>query len=245
MADKVLHYIHYSGNTFMPLRDTQEDVDWIVGREPDLVVITESAERETVQAIRDVVDHRMMVLNPDDGDITFLLSKRHRLIERGGPLVIPRKPGLARNGGHGPRHNSWVRFAAYDERITHFGVHFVTRHAGGQDREDEQLRQALVLGHMMSEEASGYDLATGSGDLNSTLPNNDDMQAVFDRFGMTTTAQEEHDFDATHGHARIDYVWTMDKDRRLHVRTMRVVKLRRINSDHNPVEVWLGIKERR
>jgi hypothetical protein len=242
-----LHLIHASGNTFMPLHMFRDDVDMIVRRGPHLAILTECGQPETMAAVRQAVSHRMRVFNPDGGDIAFLLSFSCHPLATGGPLVIPKQSGPAQEGGHGPRHNSYIQFELGDEVITHTGVHFVTAHENHKDntgdRRDEQVKQAVTVGQQMQRFGKGSKVSTGSGDINGVLPARRDLQAVYDQYGLTTTAEEVGNDDPTHGNRQIDYIWTYDKDRRVTVDHMQV--LRGFHSDHRPVEAWLRIAVKR
>lgn len=239
------HAIHYSGNTFMPVEQYAKDVRWLLARGPHLIALTEAGEPETMAAIRNAVNGRMQVINPDIGDIAFLLSHQCTLRGSGGPLALPAQSGPAALGGHGPRRNSFVQFDLGDEIITHTSVHFVTAHehhaSGGQSRVEQQLKQAELMGIQMEHFGKGSGIATGSGDLNTVLPVGP-VQDVFDKYHLTTTAVETKTFDPTHGDRRIDYVWTRDLDLRVRVSSMKILKSRIVNSDHDPVEAHMDIR---
>jgi hypothetical protein len=245
MPSKPFRIIHASGNTFMPLVQTLADIERMMGHSPDLVALTETGQNSVVRAIRHLVGKHMQVENPDRGDITFLVKPEHHVLDLGGPLAIPGQSGSAALGGHGPRHNSFVTLDLGDgDVLTHTAVHLVTQHAhhahGGPDRSAEQIKQANLVGQQMMEKGAGHRLATGSGDLNTALPGDADMQRVFDHYSLVTTAQETGDEDPTHGVRRIDYVWTFDQDRRLSVAEMKV--LPGFHSDHHPVLADLNIR---
>lgn len=244
MNSGTFHVIHASSNTFMPMGKAAADTADMLARHPDLLVLTEIGDAATFSAIANESGAGYHALNPDAGDIAFLVSKEARILGSGGPLAIPAQGGPARLGGHGPRHNSFVTFRLRNEFISHTGVHFVTAHPDHEhntgDRRDEQIKQANLMGQQVQKFGHGRNLSTGSGDLNAELPHLADMQAVFDKWRLTTTAEEEQDFDPTHGSARLDYVWSYDRDTRLSVRKMDV--LHGENSDHRPVEVFFDIK---
>jgi hypothetical protein len=247
--DMTYHLIHMSGDTFMPLAATQDDVERAWRRGPDLLVLTETGENSTVQGIKDVIGKTGTVVNPDRGDICFVIRKGITVTDAGGPLAIPGVPGPAAQGGHGPRHNSYVTQNFFGEHISHTAVHLVTAHShhahGGPSRTDEQLKQAQLMAKQVQALGRGHALSTGSGDLNTVLPADKAMQAIFDNHELTTTAEEAENTMPTHGSRRIDYVWTYDGDRRLYVQNMRVLSGRQWLSDHDAVEVFFGIKPKR
>jgi hypothetical protein len=231
--------------------DVERLVDTLAhGEQRDLITLTETGEADTVDMIRRVCRGGYTVVNPDRGDITFLVHPMHEVLMSGGRLVIPTVHAPARDGGHGPRFVSHVtialKHAGVTEELTHNGVHFVTRYADHDgrkgDRHDQQLRQARVMGVLMREQGRGTRLSTGSGDLNSVLPQDAGMQRVFDEAGLTTTAHELGVETPTHGSRRIDYVWTRDADRRVVVKGMRVRRGAAWNSDHDPIDVWATIR---
>lgn len=246
-----LHMIHASGDTFMSLAKEKSDIGNLLKRRALAYTITECGEAVTIQALREEVhkhDAPYHVINPDEGDIAFIVHHDVKILSQGGPLAIPAQHGPASQGGHGPRCNSFFEGEYKGETFTKFGVHFVTAHTlhdgpnKGVWRTDEQVKQADLLGQQMNAAAKGSHLAIGSGDLNAVLPNNRDVQAVFDRYGMTTTAQETGVMTGTHGNTRIDYMWTMDRDKRLSVTKMKVLKSKIYNSDHDPVEVFMEVR---
>lgn len=246
MTNRHLHYIHLSGDTFLPISQYVEDVKRALLRKPDLLVLTEAGESATVKAVK-AAAHGYQTLNPDGGDIAFLLPESTPVFDQGGELVIPAQSGSAALGGHGPRFNSFVTFGHGGETVTHTGLHLVTRHAhhasGGPDRHAQQLAQAKAMAESMTKFGRGRHLATGSGDLNSELPGDRQMQAIFDHFGLTTTAAETHIHTPTHAGRHIDWMWTLDRDHRLSVDTMRVLRTAPFNSDHDPLEARLTIQE--
>jgi hypothetical protein len=244
--------VHASGNTFMKVGKTKQDVRRLLGLgiNPLWVTLTETLDEETILAIKQLINKHELpyrLINPDNGDISFLIQNNARPIDWGGELSVPAQPGPAREGGHGPRFNSWCEIHAYGETIFINGVHLVTYfersdHAHSDTRPEQQLKQVRDLGAQMRKQAKGRNLAVGSGDLNGILPNRKDMQAVFDEFKMITTAEETGVMTGTHGSSRIDYVWTMEEqDRRLSVADMKVLKSPVYNSDHDPIVVDLLI----
>lgn len=243
---------HASLDTFAPDDDNHDDVEGLVdnlvhGEYRDLITFTETGEAATVAMIRRVAGKRYAVVNPDRGDVTFLVEQTHEVLTEGGRLVIPTVHKPAKDGGHGPRYVSHVTINLHGrEELTHNGVHFVTRSSDhvrdSLDRHGQQLRQARVVGVMMREQGRGRRLSTGSGDLNSSLPQDGDMQRIFDEAGLTTTAHETGVETPTHGDRRIDYVWTRDADHRLVVKGMQVRRGAAWHSDHDPVDVWATIR---
>lgn len=237
--------VHASGDTFMSLAKTGKDELNLMRLDPEplWICITEAGEEETIRVISKTIrDHNTPynIINPDRGDIAFLVHHDARLLGSGGPVAIPRQPGPAREGGHGVRCTSFIHLGYKGEDIFPNGVHFVTYHEGNTTRADEQVEHAKKLGQQMRHQAEGDHVAIGSGDLNGSLPQRHDLQKVFDVFNMTTTAEETKVKTGTHGRARIDYVWTMDKDKRVTVDHMKVRKTG-FNSDHDPIVVDLSI----
>lgn len=241
MPNLQVHFTHASLNTFMSTAKNAEDVDRLASGNRDWVTLTETAQAETVAMIRKVVGDRYKVVNPDAGDITFLVRPEHQVLGAGGEVVIPAVNKPAKDGGHGPRFNSHVRIKVGAEDITHTGMHMVTAKAGDGTRFPQQVKQADVMGSRMTQYGKGGRLATGSGDLNAVLPDRNDIQAVFDKYGLTTSARETHVQDPTEGGRRIDYVWTRDADGRLTVTNMKVRHGEQWNSDHDPIDVWAEI----
>lgn len=244
-------FTHASLDTFLSDEANRSDVELLVdglvhGSPRDWITLTETGELETVQMIRRVAGRRYQVVNPDRGDITFLVDRRLDVIDYGGPLAIPAVGHAAGAGAHGPRHNSWVQMHVRGERITHTGIHLVTLDAdhnpGGKTRADQQRHQLELMADQLDVFGRGSGLATGSGDLNGVLPLRDDLQAIFDRHGLTTTAHETGVHTPTHGRRRIDYVWTRDDDRRLVVDGMKVRRGAQWSSDHDPIDVWAHAK---
>jgi hypothetical protein len=239
---KHFRFVHASGDTFMPLSEERSDIHHLLSLDPLWMTLTEGGERATVKAIQAVVRREKApyyVINPDAGDIIFLVNKEARIAGYGGPLSIPAKSGPAKEGGHGPRHNSWAELHWGNEVIFANGVHFVTFHtnhaSNSGDRSVQQVKQANDVGKQMERQAQGTHIAVGSGDLNGSLPQRKDLQRIFNAHHMTTTAHETGVMTGTHGQNRIDYAWTMDRDRRLHVVHMRVLKSSIIKSDHDPI----------
>lgn len=239
-------FLHSSGDTFITLAHTRSDVGHLLELRPHplWITLTEIGETSTLHALQSEINQRnapYRVINPDSGDIAFLVNKEARVLSSGGPLSIPKNSAPIKQGGHGPRHNSWAELHWNDEVIFVNGVHFVTFHTNhatdSGDRSALQVRQADDLGSQMANQASGSGLALGSGDLNGALPQRGDLQHVFDKHGMTTTAHETGVMTGTHGSARIDYCWTMDKDGRLSVSDMKVLKSGIFRTDHDPIVV--------
>jgi hypothetical protein len=229
-----LMYVHASLDTFQKPKLAAEDVDQLLSLKGFFYTLTETGDSDHVRAIKAVVaDHRgYEFINPDAGDISFIIDKSANVRGSGGPLAIPARKGPARDGGHGPRHNSYIHFGYNGEHFSHVGCHFVTawtEHSAdgkghGRMRTDEQVRQAHLMGQMMTNFGRGTDLATGSGDLNVVLPRNDAVQSVFDHYHLTTTAEETGVMKGTHGDSRIDYMWTFDRDHIISVTKMKVLK---------------------
>jgi hypothetical protein len=240
-----IHAMHASLDTFMPNSENESDVRNIAALEPDWATFTETGEKAMVQLVRDVAGEKYHVVNPDAGDITFIVRRDHKILDHGGPLAIPGKPGPAKLGGHGPRHNSFVQMEIGDDVVTHTGIHFVTKtlHVGGPvpERVRQQLKQGRLVGEQMTSFGKGRHLATGSGDLNSILPRDTALQDIFDEYGLTTTSEETGVMTGTHGDARLDYFWTFDADGRISVASMKVLKGHRFFSDHDPLDVWLDV----
>lgn len=238
-ADVKFDLIHASGDTFMAIHKTQKDARNLMGLGALIITITEAGEQDTIQALRETVathnskagkdGHTYTLINPDKGDIAFLVRGDALILDKGGPLAIPGTHGVApKNGGHGPRHNSWVRVHWQDEVITHTGVHLVTlKPDPDHDREERQamqIHQLHMVADQMSNMAAGRMLATGSGDLNGNADMRKDMVDLFRREHMTTTSKETKTKQTTHGNARLDFIWTMDRDGRLSCTSMRVLK---------------------
>jgi len=243
---------HASLNTFMSDDKNIEDVKNLLKLHLLYYTFTETGEDRTVHLIKATVNQTSedyVTINPDAGDICFVIRRDVRLSDYGGPLAISKQPGKASEGGHGPRHNSFFKGRYRGEEISHTGVHFVTRDAdhkpGGIDRGDQQIKQARLMAEQMQRFGAGEALAIGSGDINATLPLNREMQKVFDDHFLTTTAEETGNRSPTHGSSRIDYAWTYDKDRRLSVPSMKVLRDQDYNSDHNPIVVKVHVKPRR
>lgn len=242
--------VHASLDTFMSDAKNVEDVLTVASLGPDYATFTEQGDDSVVHKISKAVQAKLgaayQVVNPDKGDILFIVKREHRILAAAGPLSIPGQPGPARLGGHGPRHNSYVSMRIGNEQVTHTGVHFVTAHPDHQhntgDRRDQQVKQAEDLGKQMKAFSRGRAIATGSGDLNAQLPGHTGVDEVFDKWGLTTTSEETGDRTPTHGNARLDYFWTTDRDGRVSVTKMMVRRGSRFNSDHDPVDVWLEIK---
>jgi endonuclease/exonuclease/phosphatase family metal-dependent hydrolase len=93
----------------------------------------------------------------------------------------------------------------------------------------------------MQAHAKGRSIATGSGDFNAVLPNNHEMQAILEEYGLTTTAHETGVNTGTHHGRRIDYMMTADKDHRVTVHSMDVLTGPKFHSDHDPLHVVLSI----
>jgi hypothetical protein len=241
--------VHASGDTFLRLMDTKSDINNLLDIEAIYYTITEAGEKLTMKMVEDLCKQRpYLVINPDRGDILFLLHKSAHLLNLGGPLVLPAVHKPVTEGGHGARHNSWMNFRYSGEVFFHTGVHLVTAHSfhagGGPLRTDEQNKQMQLVGEQMRKFGSGTALATGSGDLNTSLPENKQMEAIMDRYGMTTASEETGNLTSTHGTRRIDYFWTLDKDQRLSVESMRVLKGKKYLSDHDPIHTKLNVRDR-
>lgn len=252
MPDHDLHLTHASLDTFDTDAHNRDDVEGLVdnlvhGERRDLVTLTETGEADTVAMIRRVAGKLYGVVNPDRGDVTFLVHRDHDVLASGGRLVIPTVHKPPSEGGHGPRFVSHVTIDLDGEELTHNGVHFVTRYADHEnrkgDRHADQLRQARVVGVCMSQQGRGRRLSTGSGDLNAVLPADRHMQRIFTEAGLTTAAHETGVTTPTHGDRRIDYVWTRDADHRLIVKGMQVRRGAAWHSDHDPVDVWAVIRD--
>lgn len=240
-------WTHASLDTFLPDADNHDDVERLVetlvhGDPRDLITLTETGQAAAVAMIRKVAGKGYHVVNPDRGDITFLVRRDHRLIDAGGRLVVPAVDLPASQGGHGPRYNSHVRFDLDGEDLTHYGVHIVRHDPKGRDQRDVQLTQARAVGNAMRRDGRGSRLCTGSGDLNSVLPADRAMQRVFNECGLVTTAHETGVDTPTHGDRRIDYAWTRDADHRLEVTAMQVRRGAAWHSDHDPIDVTSTIR---
>lgn len=240
--------VHASGNTFMSAADTASDVQHLLGLKALIYTLTETSDPAHMAAIRKAAAaFPYQVINPDQGDIAFLVHRDAQILTYGGPLAIPRQPGRAADGGHGPRHNSYISILYRGEHITHTGVHFVTAHPDPQhnvfQRRQQQLRQASLMGRQMKTFAQGRHIATGSGDINASVPHYQRMQRVFDTYGLTTTQHSTGNNQTTHGPSRIDYIWTSDADHRVTVASMRVIKSKAYHSDHDPVVAMLNIRK--
>lgn len=243
-----LRVTHASGDTFMSERRTLEDVERLVtglvdGEPRDLVTLTETAEPETRQLINKLLrGHPYLAVHPAAGDVTFLVSDRLHITDAGGRLAVAGVAGPASLGGHGPRYNSWVKLAVDGEVWYHVGCHLVTAKPTEPRRRTQQITQLGMMGEMLARFGRGRAIATGSGDLNAELPNRDSMQAVFDRFGLETTAHETGNATPTHGTARLDYIWTRKGDGRVTVDGMHVRRGPQWNSDHDPVDATLSVR---
>jgi hypothetical protein len=244
-------FTHASLDTFLTDKANESDVELLVdglvhGSPRDWIILTETGQKVTVDLVERVAGRRYQTINPDAGDITFLVARGIDVLDAGGPVVIPpvRKP--AKDGGHGPRCNSYVKMSVRGEIVTHVGLHLVTFDAdhdpGGPNRGDDQRHQLEVAARMMDNFGRGRMLATGSGDLNGVLPLRGDLQAIFDRHEITTTAHETGVHTPTHGRRRIDYAWTRDQDGRLVVDGMKVRRGAQWSSDHDPIDVWAHAK---
>lgn len=251
MPDIEFDFAHASLDTFLDDDLNVADVVRLLKLHLLYYTFTETGQDAMVHLLKNAVranteDYKL--INPDGGDICFVVRNDLSLLDWGGPLAIPRQPGPAGQGGHGPRHNSFFTGKWRGEQISHTGVHFVTKHghhkAGGPDRSNQQLRQARMMGEQMQQLGRRSALALGSGDINASLPENREMQKVFDEYELTTTAEETDTKTATHGAHRIDYAWTYDKDRRLSVPSMRVLKNQGYHSDHDPLVVHVNVKKK-
>lgn len=242
-----LMWTHASLDTFMSNAKNEEDVDRLTRNETrHWITLTETADPKIQALIVKVVGDRYQVVNPDDGDVTFLVQRDIEVRDSGGDLIVPALHKPASQGGHGPRHNSWVTMRYDGETITHTGIHMVTARlsAGAKPdsgRKRQQVRQANAMADQMVAKGKGHRIATGSGDLNGALPDRDDLQAVFDAHDLLTTSAITGDLTPTHGTARIDYTWVYAKDRRLSVRDMRVRTGPQWNSDHDPIDTWVEV----
>lgn len=237
----ILHVIHSSQNTFNSDAQNETDARHIFSRRPHVAAFTETSEKKAVDRIRKASDGKYRVINPDEGDICFAVHNALHVLHFGGPLAIRGQRGPARLGGHSPRHNSYVQFMFHGDVISYTAIHTVTARGG---RTDEQVKQLNMMGQQMVSFGQGDNLAIGSGDLNGQLPIKERFQRVFDRYNLTTTAQETGDWSDTHGKNRIDYIWTYDRDGRLKVTGMNVLRDRMFYSDHNPIEAFMSIRKK-
>jgi endonuclease/exonuclease/phosphatase (EEP) superfamily protein YafD len=240
-------FTHASLDTFNSDAANREDVAHLTeqltsGDDRLWITLTETAEPETVAMIRRIANRRYVTLNPDAGDVTFLVHRDLEVIAAGGPVVIPAVHKPARLGGHGPRCNSWVTMRRGRYELSHVGLHLVTARTmterGAALRLGEQRKQLEHAGELMDRLGRGDRIATGSGDLNGVLPRRKDLQQVMDAHELTTTASETRTTDKTTATARIDYVWTRDADPRLSVQRMKVRHGAGWHSDHDPIDVW-------
>lgn len=239
--------IHASGNHFLPPAQTAGDTRRLLRHKALIYTITEAGDDQTLSAIRAAVRGKdYTVINPDQGDIAFIVANAAEILHSGGPLVIPAEDVPASQGGHTARCNSYVQVNYKKETITHTGVHFVTAHPDPhhttEQRRAQQLKQAGLMGEQMRKFSRGRNLATGSGDLNASIPFNTAMQGVFDTYGLTTTAKETGNGQTTHHGARLDYIWTADRDNRVSVESMKVLKDPTFHSDHDPVVAVLRVR---
>jgi endonuclease/exonuclease/phosphatase family metal-dependent hydrolase len=243
-----LKIIHASGDTFMPIKNFKEDIKRLLARDPTVLAITEAGQKDTMTALRSVAGRgRWTTINPDDGDIAFIVDKNQGdVIDFGGKLAVRSDPSSPSQGGHGPRYVSWVRYHFDGLHMRHVAQHFVVPHAHNEAKIDphlrgQQIRQASLMSATMERFAQGRSLVTGSADLNSSLPDDGTLQHIFDSYHLTTTAHESKVGDPTHGHRRIDYIWTCDLDKQVSVTKMNVLS-ETFHSDHNPIEAILKIK---
>lgn len=243
-----IQVVHASSNTFMPANDAKEDIENLLKLGAVIITLTEIGDAATFAAVKAAIKgHPYKAVNPDKGDIAFLVHTDAKIIDSGGPVAIPGTAHIdAGHGGHGPRCNSWVHVEYKGEVIFFNGVHFVVAkpdEAPHMNRRDQQNKQAKLMGAQMSKQASGRHLAIGSGDLNASLPHQKPLQDIFDSYGLTTTQHETGNTQTTHGTSRLDYIWTSDKDGRVSVPSMVVLKSKKFNSDHDPVVARLRIRQ--
>lgn len=238
--------IHSSGNTFQPLAKTKEDLRTLLQRQALWYTLTEFAEKQNILMTVNLLRHEFSnyrVINPDRGDVAFIIRKTAKVLDYGGRLSIKGVPGPAARGGHGPRYNSYMNIKYMGEVISANGLHtVVARIPGRSPRFDEQLKQLDDMGKQMTRFAKGTRISIGSGDLNGSLPGRSDMQRIFDKYDMTTTSEERDDNTPTHDHSRLDYVWTMDRDSRASCKDMKVLKGLNLHTDHEPIEVVIHIR---
>lgn len=236
-----LHLVHLSLDTFLPDAKVREDLESALELRPHLAAFTEAGQHTTVALAGHVAGLRGYVaVNPDAGDILFAVREDLRIVDHGGELAVPAAPRSAGHVQHGPRHNSWVRFHLGDEDITHSSCHLVTGFSDDPARREQDLHQAELLGRQVEAFGAGHRISTWSGDLNSALPNNDQLDALLTSHGMWTTAAKTGVDTATHGPHRIDYVGG-SHDPRVEVESFKVHRGPKFHSDHDPLEAWLKI----
>jgi hypothetical protein len=241
-----LMFTHASLDTFLPDAKNEEDVDRLASDDRQWITLTETGQKDTVALVRRVVGRRYQVVNPDAGDITFLVHRDIEVRKNGGSLAVKavRKPPS--EGGHGPRYVSWVQMGYDGQVITHHGSHLVVLRAShkgrGPSQADEQVAHLTALAKSMTRFGKGDRVATGSMDLNGALPNRDDLQRVLDRYHLVTSAHVTGDLDPTHHGHRIDYVVARTGDKRFQFRDMQVRHGPQWNTDHDPIDVWATIR---
>lgn len=241
-----LMWTHYSGDTFMSLAKLQEDAERLTAtQDRHWITMTEMAQPESLAAVKDVVGRHYQVVNPDGGDIAFLVSKHLPVLRPKGTLVVPRKAGAAAKGGHGPRYVSEFSTEYDGEEVTVLGIHLVTLKVAGKvspTRRRQQIDHLTAMGQRMSQVGKGRRIAVCSGDCNGDVDHRADMASVFDRYHLTTTAQETGVHTPTHADAHLDWVWTRDADQRAVVNAMTVHRGPAWNSDHDPIDVWATVQ---
>lgn len=246
MSGIELDIVHASLDTFLDDSKNESDVKRLLNLNAHSYALTETGQNDTFKMIKRICKERdtHTAYNPDQGDITFILRNDCRHIEFGGKLIIPA------GDGHGPRCNSFNRFEYMGEYITHTAIHAVALHADHRtpaivkQRKEQQLKQIEAMAVQIQKYGQGRSLSIGSADLNAVLPDNKTIQGIFNEYGLTTTAHETGVNDPTHGNRRIDYIFTLDRDKRLVVRTMRVLHSGKYASDHDPIIARLNIMPR-
>jgi hypothetical protein len=238
-----LDLVHFSLDTFKDDDENLEDIDNILRLHPHGVALSETGQAKMVRLIQNhIKNSRYELINPDKGDISFLLRDDCKLLDDGGELVVPaarKRPGMV---GHTSRHNSFINFEFKDEEFYWTAIHALALH-GDNKRKQDQLDQFDSYAKQIWRFSRGRALSFGSGDFNTVLPNNHAFQNILETYGITTSAHETGVDDPTHGNRRIDYFMTVDRDGRVVVVFMDVLRGHRFNSDHDPIYVRIKVKQ--
>lgn len=235
----LLHLQHASLQFSDPPPQIKADLETILRRGAHLVSFTETTPGGILPTVRAAVSGQGYRLRHAGADVAFAVRNDVAILDVDYRQAHPGRPGLPRDGGHGPRGVGSITADVDGETVSLNAAHWVT----GQ-REGHEAMTRVMIEETLAR-ARGRRLSFFSGDVNVDEAtdhgrNHHLPDWLFGQAGLTTVWDELEELRNTHGQRTIDVIGSCDVDGR--VEALEVKRWRQLHTDHRQISAYYTIR---
>lgn len=226
----------------------ESDAEDILSRESDFVGFTEAPPGGNVRPVLlEVALDFGYRLHRGPGDTCIAVQRDWKVVDSGSELVVERKPGPARLGGHGPRFIDFVTAERDGEIVSVHEAHWLTGYTRSNERKAQHVEMTQAMIRNVRAHAPGRALSFFMGDINinERLDQGKDPlrpHAQFTKAGLQTIWDELQTYTpGTHGTGNpIDIIGKTVLDARVTGRKVKVWP--KGHSDHRAMSAFYEVR---